>query len=152
MSRSKTKITKPLASFESTLKIKRGGKLMSDTYARITDSLLLSEAFQDLKPHIQMLYIFMREQEIGKRKPNRDFDETSSVWEAVRSEQCFYFPWHTAKSYSNRYKGNSSRLYKDIDVLIEHGFIEKTMSGRATRDNSVYKYSDKWQQWRKLPP
>lgn len=143
---------RPLASFESTIKIKRGGKLKNDTFARITDSLLLSEAFKDLKPHIQMLYIYMREQDWGKRKPNRDFNETSPVWAEVRSEQCFYFPWHTAKAYSKRYKDNSSRLYKDIQILIDHGFIEKAMSGRTTRDNSVYKYSDKWQQWKKQPP
>lgn len=150
MSRSKKNTApKPLATFESTIKIKRGGKEMSDTYARITDSLLLSEAFQDLKPRTQMLYIFMREQYMGKRKPNRDFDENSPIWEAIRSDECFYFPFHTAKSYNKSYKANSGRLYTDIEVLIEHGFIEKIVSGKANRDNSIYKYSDKWQKWKK---
>ena len=142
---------KPLESYESTLKIMRGSRLCNDTFARITDSVLLSEAFRDLKPHIQMLYIFMREQDIGKRKPNRDYNEDSPIWENVRSEKCFYFPWHTAKAYSKRYEGNGSRLYKDIDILIEHGFIEKVMSGRNTREKSIYKYSAKWQQWKKPP-
>lgn len=143
--------TRPLETYESTLTIMRGSRRSPDTYARITDSILLSEAFRDLKPHIQMLYIFMREQDIGKRKPNRDFDETSPNWESIRSERCFYFPWHTAKAYSKRYEGNGSRLYKDIDVLIEHGFIEKVLSGRNTRKNSIYKYSDKWHKWEKPP-
>ena len=143
---------KPLQSYESTITINRGGKQMPDIYARITDSLLLSEAFKDLPSHLQMLYINMRLQEYGKRKPNRDFDETSSVWEAVRSDLCFYYPWHTAKSYNKRYIGNSSRLYDDIDVLVNHGFIEKVVSGQSTRSNSVYKFSDKWQKWKNQPP
>ncbi len=149
MSRTKNKEVKPLASYESTKKIKRGGKLMADTYARITDSLLLSEAFKDLRPHVQMLYIFMRQQEYGRRKPNRDCNEESEYWEVVRSEQCFYFPWYTAKLYSDRYKGNSSRFYNDIKILIEHGFIEKILSGKTTREKNIYKYSDKWQSWEK---
>lgn len=142
---------KPLEPYESAGKIMRGSRPSPDTYARITDSVLLSEAFQDLKPHIQMLYIYMREQEIGKRKPNRDFDNTSPIWESVCSDQCFYFPWHTAKAYSKRYEKNGSRLYKDIEVLIEHGFIEKVLSGRNTRKNSIYKYSAKWHEWKKPP-
>ena len=152
MSGGRRAAAKPLASFESTIRIKRGSQLRPDTYARIADSLVLSEAFKDLKPHLQMLYIYMREQEIGKRKPNRDFDEDFPLWEAVRSEQCFYFPFCTAKKYSKRYAGNSKRLYDDIDVLIEHGFIEKVMSGKNTRSKNVYKYSDKWQHWSKTPP
>lgn len=145
---SKSKIEKkPLASFESTIKVKRGGKIVNDTYARMTDSLLLSPAFYDLKPHEQALYFFMRQQEFGKRKPNRDYNEESPEWDIIKNELCFYFPWHTAKAYSKRYKDTSSRLYKDIDVLIEHGFIEKVLNGRSARSNNVYKYSDKWQKW-----
>lgn len=148
---SREKYLMPLESFESTLHIRRGGKDRKDTYARICESLLLSDAFKDLKPHIQMLYIFMREQYMGKHKPNRDYDEASDLWEAVRSDKCFYFPWHTAKQYSKRYEDNSSRLYKDIEVLIDHGFIEKRVNGRSAREKNVYYYSDKWQQWKKPP-
>lgn len=152
MGRSKKQPSKPLQSYESTKVIRRGGKTVNDSYARITDSLLLSEAFKDLKPHLQMLVIYMRNQDFGKRKPNRDYSETSSVWEFVKDDRCFYFPWHTAKSYTDRYKNNSGRLYRDINVLIEHGFIELSLNGRNTRKNNIYKFSDKWQQWKKPPP
>lgn len=151
MGRSKKQST-PLQSYESTKVIRRGGKTVNDSYARITDSLLLSEAFKDLKPHVQILYICMRNQDFGKRKPSRDYDEKSSVWEKVKDDRCFYYPWHTAKLYSDRYKNNSGRLYRDIDILVKHGFIELILSGRNTRKNTVYKYSDKWQQWKKPPP
>lgn len=152
MSKRKVKALKPLASYESTLKIKRGSGLADDTYARITESLLISDAFKDLKPHVQMLYIFMREQEYGKRKPNRDYKECDSFYDKIKSEQCIYFPWHTAKTYCNRYTQNSNRLYQDINILIEHGFIEIILNGRSTRSNSIYKLSDKWQQWKPKPP
>lgn len=93
----------------------------------------------------------MRDQYMGKRKPNRDYDESSPCWEQVRSDECFYFPRSTAGKYMPRYIQNGSRLYADIDILIEHGFVEKVLCGKTSRDKNVYKYSDKWQQWKKQP-
>lgn len=151
MTKSKSKNSKPLASHESTITIQRGERKVPDTYARITDSLLKSEAFKSLAYHEKMLCISMRVQEYGKRKPNRDYDENSEYWSSVCSDLCFYYSFATAKDYSDRYKNNSGRLYKDIDALIEHGFIEKVISGKGTREKSVYKYSDKWQHWKPTP-
>ena len=139
----------PLQSFESTNnKLPNGSK---DSYARITESLFISEAFQDLEPKLQLLYIAMRLQYYGKRPVIRDFNESSPIYDKLKSDLCFYFPWHTAKKYFSRYEKNSRRLYQDIRVLIEHGFIESVISGRNTRKNSIYKFSDKWREWKKPP-
>ncbi len=107
-----------LESYQTTRTITRNGKLVSDTYTPITDSVLLSEAFQDLKPHEQILYIAMRSQEYGKRKPCRDYKEGSMEWEQVRSDKCFYFPRSMAERYCKRYVKNQNRLYKDVRVLV----------------------------------
>ena len=143
----KQRTDKFLLSFESTKD--RKGK--PDTFARITDSLLLSEAWQDLKPYHHDLYMAMRQQNMGKRKPNRDYSEGSEEWEKVKSDLCFYFPRGTAERYCKRYVGNHSRLYKDIDDLIEHGFIDSIVSGKSDRSKNVYSYSDRWHHWKKPP-
>ena len=137
------KITRPLMTYETSGKV--NGR--ADTYARITESVMLSPAFQDLTPHLQMLYVAMRLQDIGKRKPNRDYDENSPIWEEVRSEQCFYFNRKIAEQYFPQYKNNSGRLYQDIKALADHGFIDLVVSGKATRDKSIYRYSDRWHNW-----
>lgn len=137
------KITRPLMTYETSGKV--NGR--ADTYARITESVMLSPAFQDLTPRLQMLYVAMRLQDIGKRKPNRDYDENSPIWEEVRSEQCFYFNRKIAERYFPQYKNNSRRLYQDIRALDDHGFIDLVVSGKATRDKSIYRYSDRWHNW-----
>ncbi len=148
----KKSIGQSLDSYQTTGTIKREGKLVSDTFTPITDSVLLSEAFHDLKPHEQILYIAMRSQEYGKRKPCRDYMEGSVEWERVKSDKCFYFPRSMAERYCKRYAHNNhNRLYKDIGVLVQHGFIDIVISGKADRSKSVYAYSDRWHHWRKPP-
>lgn len=110
---------------------------------------MLSKAFQDLTPRLQMLYIAMRLQHFGERKPNRDYKD-SPLLEKVKSDECFYFYRSIAEQYCPRYKNNSGRLYEDIRVLIDHGFIDLVFSGKIAREKSVYKYSDRWKNWK--PP
>jgi hypothetical protein len=44
---------------------------------------------------------------------------------------------------------NNVQFNKYCDELIERGFIELYQSGKNTRTPNVYKYSDKWQHWKK---
>lgn len=148
MSRRRSELS-GLLPFETAGTVRRGGHDHPDTFARITDSLMRSEAFQSLSDRQKVLYIAMRQQFMGRRKPARDFDEGSPEWEKVKGDDCFYYPLHTAKEYSPQLRsGNHARLYNDIRVLIEHGLIECVSSGKATRENSVYRFSSKWRTWR----
>lgn len=144
MSRSRRTIDKGQP-FETTYRI--NGK-EPDTFTRIYESVLISEAFQDLSPQVQMLYICMRAQYYGKRKPNREYDESFILWDQIKTDDCFFFSRHMASKYMKKYEKNSSRLYRDIKVLEEHGFIETVFSGKSSKSKSVYKYSDKWKEWK----
>jgi hypothetical protein len=91
-------------------------------------------------------------QKYGTHKPNRDYEEDSPLYEKVKSDNCFYFPLHVAIKYISGYKSNSKRLYADIRVLADHGFIEIVSSGKNTKTKSIYKFSSMWKQWREKPP
>ena len=124
------------------------GTFRDDTFAQIYESVLRSEAFQSLAPRVQMLYIYTRMQEMGKRKPNRELKNTM-VEEFVKSEDYFFFPSNVAAQYTSRYNSKQSNLYKDMRTLEEHGFIDIVISGRNTRTKSVYRHSDRWKQYGK---
>lgn len=47
---------------------------------------------------------------------------------------------------------NHKGFYRDMNALIEKGFIRCVQSGRTDRTKSVYAFSDAWQQWRDEPP
>lgn len=117
-------------SFEST-------GVSGDTSANVYMSMLLSEAWMDLTALQQRLYLYCKAQYYGeKQKPTDD-------------KLCFTM--NRAK-WSDKYRlyGKSSNqrgFYRDMSALIEHGFIVCQASGATTRKKSIYRFSDKWQQW-----
>lgn len=118
-----------------------------ETFTQIYESAMRSEAFRSLPPRIQMLYIYTRLQEMGKSKPNRELDGTE-VEELVKSDACFFFPHNIAAQYTDHYNAKPSRLYDDMRVLEEHGFIDIVLSGRTNRKKSVYRYSERWKEYK----
>lgn len=124
------------------------GAQRKDTFTQIYESAVRSEAFRSLPAHVQMLYIYTRLQEMGKRKPDRDYSEEHPMRDKVKGDDCFYFPRSTAAQYANRYKSTSHRLYDDMGILEEHGFIDTVISGRNNRKKSVYKYSERWKDYK----
>lgn len=130
MSRKKQQYQKK--SFESNLS-------NNDTSANIYMSMLLSPAWQDLKPRQQTLYLHCKAQYYGQ-SGKRAVDTTDNAK--------FYFNralWCGIYKLYN--KGNQNAFYKDMESLILHGFIKCTQSGRITRTKSIYQYSNKWKVW-----
>ena len=116
----------------------------SETFFVCTDSLLKSPAFQDLSNKQKVLYVTCLSQMYGKRKPCRDYPD---VKEFQRPE-VFYFNKAIAVSYG-LYSDKDTSLYKDMNVLISHGFIEKLLDGKVTYKKNVYCFSAKWKTWGK---
>lgn len=116
-------------SFEST------GK-SSDTSANIYMSMLLSDAWKDLTAQQQRLYLYCKSQYYAEKvKPNGDplcFTMNQSKW---------------ADLYGIYKRKNAASFYRDISALIEHGFISCVECGAVTRTKSIYRFSDKWQQF-----
>ena len=115
----------------------------NDTSANIYESMLTSAAFRDLTKNQRLLYVYMKAQYYGKRKPGRDYPDT----EQLQGDDLFYFNCKTAEKYNLSNRENHKRLYADIKALEEHCFIETVSSGKAQRKKTVYRYSDKWRLW-----
>ena len=94
-------------------------------FTLIGNSLLLSEAFQQLTPGAQVTYIIMTVQSAGRRE--------------------FQFPSGTARRYGLAEK--SFRRY--VGELEKAGFITVN-SGKLTREPNIYTFSLQWKQNR--PP
>ena len=123
-------------SFEST-------GISNDTSANLYESMLLSVAFRKLTNNQKLLYVYMKKQYYGKRKPGRDYPEI----EQLQGEEKFYFNLALAEKYEIYKKGNRRQFYKDIDSLESHGFIRTVSNGKATGSRSVYKFVEDWKFW-----
>ena len=115
----------------------------NDTSANIYNSMLLSPAFLDLTKNQRLLYVCMKDQYYGKRKPGKDYPDI----EQLQGDDLFYFNCKTAELYGICTRANHGQLYRDIKALEEHGFIETVSSGKNARKKSIYRYSEKWKSW-----
>ncbi|MDL2294033.1 hypothetical protein LJC60_05310 [Ruminococcaceae bacterium OttesenSCG-928-D13] len=108
----------------------------SDTSANIYESMLLSDAWQDLTPRQQILYVHMKSQYYSeKRKPDGD-------------RTCFTFNQAKWRDKYHLYTdANKKAFYTDRDALILHGFIRCTYDGKSQQRKTEYQYSDKWRFW-----
>ena len=116
----------------------------NDTSANIYESMLLSPAFKDLTKNQRLLYVYMKAQYYGKRKPGRDFTDI----EALQDDKLFYFNFALAKKYGlYSSDGSKGRFYDDITALEDHGFITTLVNGKSNHRRSIYRYSTDWQEW-----
>ena len=108
----------------------------SDTSANIYMSMLLSEAWMDLTATQQRLYLYCKAQYYAeKKKPYDDrkcFTMNQSKW---------------SKLYRLYKESNAKGFYRDMEALIDHGFIKCVFSGAISHQKSVYRFSSMWQNY-----
>lgn len=118
----------------------------SDVSANIYMSMLMSPAFQALSSQQQILYVYCKAQYYGERTKPRT--------EAAPAGNPLHFTMNRAK-WCNRYHlykdNNRASFYRDMNALIEKGFIRCVQSGKTNRTKSVYAFSDEWQRWQGDP-
>ena len=115
-----------------------------DPFLMIFESMLVSQAFLDLTKNHRLLYVYLKAQFYGKRKPENDIPDI----DGIKGNDVFYFNRELAvRRYKLYTDGNRSSFYADIKELEKHGFIITVSNGRATKSKSIYKFSDKWQTW-----
>ncbi len=127
-------------SFESNVYINVGSKKQRDTSANIYESMLLSEAWQDLTPRQKILYIYCKAQYYGEK--NYQLKEKDTNPEIFTMNQC---KWH--KKYKLYSLGNRNQFYKDMEGLITHGFIKCVECGAIARQKNIYAFNNKWKMW-----
>ena len=118
--------------------------------ATITLSMLFSDAWQRLTPKQKELYIAMT---------SVLFNLTRSEREQVRrdypgADDVFMFPksrWFTPsakptdrKYYNYRLYSNERSFYRDLNALMQNGFIELAESNRHRHKKNVYRMSARW--------
>lgn len=117
----------------------------NDTSANIYESMLTSPAFQHLTKNQRLLYVYMKAQYYGKRKPSQDFPEMSHL----QGRDLFYFNRSIAVNKYGLYSDNNRKsFYDDIKAVEQHGFIKTISNGRATRRKSIYQFSGDWRNWK----
>ena len=84
-----------------------------DTSANIYESMLKSVAYQDLTKNQRLLYVYMKAQYYGKRKPGRDFPDV----ERLQGDDLFYFNLALAEEYGLYTRKNRGAFYDDIKAI-----------------------------------
>lgn len=117
--------------------------ISNDTSANIYGSMLDSSAFKDLTKNQRLLYVYMKKQYYGTRKPERDFPDV----EQLQGAELFYFNLALAVKYGLYSRANDRQFYNDIAAIEQHGFIKTVSSGRATKSRFIYKFVGDWKFW-----
>lgn len=126
------------------------GKKQTDTTTNICYSMLTSPAFKDLTAKQRMLYIYAKTQFYGARSRPKDDYKDIEEYQKDGGRKYFYLNHKMITEVFALYpKSNTRDLYTDIQVLIEHGFIEQVSNGRINQKRSIYTYSTKWKEWGK---
>lgn len=115
----------------------------NDTSANIYGSMLESAAFKDLSKNQRLLYVYMKKQYYGTRKPGRDFPDM----EQLQETDLFYFNIALAVKYGLYSRSNDRQFYADIKAIEQHGFIKTVSNGKVTKSRSIYKFSGDWKRW-----
>ena len=96
-------------SFEST-------GISNDTSSNIYESMLLAPAFQDLSKNQRLLYVCMKAQYYGKRKPGKDNPEI----ESLQGDDLFYFNFILAENMDYTHaetKGNFTKMFMKLKTM-----------------------------------
>ena len=111
-----------------------------DTTANISDTMLNSPVYKSLTKNQRLLYVYLKKQRFGTRKPARDFPEVV----AYKTEACFYFSLGQAIEYGLYTESNKGQYYADMTALEEKGFIRCLSKGRKGRSRSIYLFINEW--------
>ncbi len=117
--------------------------VLNDTSANIYGSMIESPAFKDLSKNQRLLYVYMKKQYYGTRKPGRDFPDM----EQLQGDDLFYFNLALAVKYNLYSRSNKRQFYTDIKALVSHGFIKNMTPENKTILRSVYKFIGEWKMW-----
>lgn len=150
--KSKGYVVKPYKDFESYGFIKDGkhyftpvfgGNDRIDSVAGITMCMLSHPAYKDLKPRQRQLYLYAKAQYKGmvdRKKFEEDHPEYKGHPEYIYLNYKLLVDVFEAYS-----KNNRAEMYRDIAVLVEHGFLEPVI--RENNQRTIYKLISEWQSW-----
>ena len=101
-------------------------------FTKITDSMMDSQAWQTLEPSQMGLYLLFK----------RKFTRYKSGDDNRQNISFPHSEYKKIRTYSNQ-----RTFWRDLDALIDCGFIEVIASGRTTRKATIYGFSDNWKKF-----
>jgi hypothetical protein len=107
----------------------------SDVFASLYMSMLTHPAFKDMKPRTQILYLYCKAQLYAEKNKA-----------IVDGEECFSMNRNKWKNLYELYT-NPNSFYKDMDILIGHGFVDCVSCGAISRTKNLFRLSARWQKW-----
>ena len=129
------------------------GRTQTETITQLMYSMLMSAAWQDLTSRQRDLYLIAKTQFFAARsRPAKDYPEIDNL-QGYNGRECFYLNKRlVTKVYKIYPESNDRDLVADRKALVEHGFIELVLQGESNKGRhfrSIYKYSDKWKEWKR---
>lgn len=102
----------------------------SGKYMRVCDDMMDSPAWKSLKPAQIGLYVQLKKKYTRYSNGTDNQDNISFV-----------------KTEAEALYGDARTFRKDIDALIEAGFIRLVRDGHTIRKPSIYGFSDRWKEY-----
>lgn len=103
----------------------------SEPFSSLYRSMIESPAFQALSASQKTLYLYCKLQYYGEKRP-----EGQEYFTMSRKKWCNKYHLYS--------EGNAAAFHRDIDALIEKGFIDCTYKGAQHKQKNVYKLSARW--------
>lgn len=145
-------VVKPYMDFESYGYIKDGKHYFTpvlgekdriDSVVGITMCMLSHPAYKDLKMRQRQLYLYAKAQYKGM-VDRQSFEKAHPEYKG--HPEYIYLNYKLLidvfEAYSN---SNRAEMYRDITVLVEHGFIVPVK--RENNQRTIYKLIPEWQNW-----
>ena len=129
------------------LPLKRNGDRSGDTSANLYMSMLLSRAWRGLTDRQKVLYLYCKAQYYGE-KPDRKTHMTQAEIDGGANVNLMKRFTMNRNKWSDMYElyseSTSRYFWRDMNALIEKGFIRKVESGKTTRTKNIYEFADDW--------
>ena len=115
----------------------------SDVSANIYQSMIMSEAWNDLSKNQRLLYLYCKSCYYGQKDAYKKSLFKDMGMELPSDLQPYFsLTEGSIKNYWNLYS-NMNSFYADRDALISHGFIRVVADGHFVRKANIYQFSSK---------
>ena len=131
-----------------------------DKFSKIYNSLIVSDAFQDMPPTAKVVYLYCRNQAHSKTGIENltaylyetakmlGYDEKQTAKFLSKYKDGYIYFTFPAKHAEELYNLDRRNLGKYLKILSDYGFIETVSCGKHQKRQNLYKFSDAWKRYK----
>lgn len=113
----------------------------SDVSANIYESMILSPAWKSLTPKQKELYLVCKLQYYSEKKTPKPEGKPENEAYFTMNRHKFVKKYEL---YKDSYRAG---FHRDMNALINKGFIDLIQSGKTNRTKNIYAFSSRWQDY-----